>query len=125
MKKIFKMIGISIATIIGLIIIIVTLFLNFSPQFGKAPTNKQKMEYAKLENYKNGKFTNQHLSPMTTNYWKIFKELTKKAPNRNPSKNILVEKVDSIEIENHSKDVTYLTWFGHSTFLLEIDGKKS
>ena len=74
MKKIFKMIGISIATIIGLIIIIVTLFLNFSPQFGKAPTKEQKMEYAKLENFKNGKFTKQHLSPMNVNYWKIIKE---------------------------------------------------
>ncbi len=118
------MIGISIIAIIGLIIIIVLLFLNLSPQFGKSPTTEQKIEYAKLENFKDGKFENQHKSPMNINYWKIFKELTKKASNRNPSKNILVENIDSITIGNHSSNVTQLTWFGHSTFLLEVDGKK-
>ena len=123
MKKIYKMIGIFIATIIGLIIIIVTLFLNFSPQFGKGTSEKQKEYYAKLENFQNEKFKNQHHSPMNVNYLKIFRELIKKAPNRNPSKNVLVEKIDSIVIENHNKNITFLTWFGHSAFLLEIDGK--
>ena len=124
MKKIFKMIGITLSAIIGLIIISTILFISCSPQFGKSVTKEQRIEYSKLENFKDGKFINQHHSPMNVNYWEVFKELTKKAPNRNPSKYILVEKIDSIEIENHSKDITYLTWFGHSTFLLEIDGKK-
>ncbi len=118
------MIGISIAAIIGLIIIAVSLFLIFSPQFGKTPSKKQKVEYAKLENYKSGKFINQHPSPMNINYWKILKEMTKQAPNRNPKINIEIEKVDSITIENQNINTTQLIWFGHSTFLLEIDGKK-
>jgi len=118
------MIGISIAVIFGLIVIIGTLFLNCSPQFGKSATKKQKDEYAKLVNFKNGKFINLNPSPMDLNYWKLTNEFIKIEPNRNPSRNILVEKIDSITIENHSKDITYLTWFGHSTFLLEIDGKK-
>ena len=124
MKKIIKMVGIFVATAIGTIVIIGILFLNLSPQFGKGATKKQKEFYAKFENFQNEKFTNQHLSSMDVNYWKIFKELTKKAPNRNPSKNIKVEKIDSINIENHSEEITQLTWFGHSTFLLELDGKK-
>ena len=124
MKKIFKMVGIFIATIIGLIIILTILFISYSPQFGKGITKEQRIEFSKLENYKNGAFENEHLSPMNINYWKNFKELTRKAPNRKPNKNILVEKIDSIEIENHNKDITYLTWFGHSTFLLEMEGKK-
>lgn len=124
MKKIFKMIGISIAVFIGLTIIIGTLFLNLSPQFGKSPNEEQKENYAKLENFQNGKFENQHQSPMDLNYWKILKELIKNAPNRNPNKDILVEKIDSTAVENHNKNITYLTWFGHSAFLLEIDGKK-
>ena len=118
------MIGISIIAIIGLIIIVISLFLNLSPQFGKSPTTEQKIEYAKLENFQNGKFKNQHKSPMNINYWKIFKELTTKASDRNPYKNILVEKIDSTVIENHNNNITYLTWFGHSAFLLHIDGKK-
>jgi len=123
MKRISKMIVIILSSIIGLIIITTILFISYSPQFGKVITKEQSKEYSKLENFKNGKFTNQHPSPMTVNYWKIIKELTKKTPNRNPSRDILVEKIDSTEIVNHNKNITYLTRFGHSAFLLEIDGK--
>ena len=118
------MIGISVAVIFSLIVIIGILFLNYSPQFGKGITKDQKREYSKLENFQNGKFINQHPSPMDVNYWKIIKELTKTAANRNPTEDILVEKIDSITIKNHDTNITQLTWFGHSTFLLEIDGKK-
>jgi L-ascorbate metabolism protein UlaG (beta-lactamase superfamily) len=47
----------------------------------------------------------------------------KKDPTRRPSKNIEVEKLDSLEIVNRNPKVTQLTWFGHSTFLLEMEGK--
>ncbi|NQU88730.1 MAG: hypothetical protein HQ541_23550, partial [Mariniphaga sp.] len=89
MKKVFKMIGITLSVIIGLIVISTILFISYSPQFGKNITKEQRKEYSKLENFKNGKFSNQHLSPMTVNYWKLIKEWTRKAPNRNPNKNIL------------------------------------
>ena len=121
MRKIIRMIGISIAVIFGLIVIIGTLSLNCSPQFGKGITKDQKREYSKLGNFQNGKFINQHPSPMDVNYWKIFKELTKNAANRNPTKNILIEKIDSTTIKNHDANITQLTWFGHSTFLLETE----
>lgn len=124
MKKIFKMTGILITSIIVLVLIIGMLFLNFSPQFGRLPNKKQKREYSKLENFQDGKFTNQQASPMEVNYWKIFKELTGKSPNRNPAKNVDIEEIDSLAIVNHNAKSTKLNWFGHSTFLLEIDGKK-
>ena len=118
------MIGISIAVVIGVLIIIVTLFLNLSPQFGKGATKKQKVEYAKSGYYENGKFINQSKTILDVSYWKIIKETFKNSPNRQPKQNIAVEKIDSLNIEKHNIDVTQLTWFGHSAFLLEIDGKK-
>ena len=118
------MIGISIITIIILVIIIVTLFLNFSPQFGKGVTQKQKLRYAESGHYKKGKFINQSTTKMDIHYWDRFVEMIKGSPNRNPNRKILVEKIDSLEIENHNSDITQLTWFGHSAFLLEMDGKK-
>ncbi len=124
MKKIFKMIGLFIVGIIILIVIVSTLFLNLSPQFGKSATKQQKEFYALSENFHNGKFTNQHLSPMNVNSVKLIKKLTKKAPNRNPIKDVLVQKIDSLNIENHNNEITQLTWFGHSSFLLEMNGKK-
>lgn len=124
MRKTLKKIGFSLLIIIGLITISTILFMNFNPRFGKMPTNEQKAVYEKLDNYKNGKFQNIHPSPMDFSFWKYLKELTKKSPNRNPQTNIEVQTLDTITIENLSTDNTQLIWFGHSSFLLLIDGKK-
>lgn len=124
MRKIFNMIGIYIVGILGIIVLAAILFLNLSPRFGKGLSKAQKNEYAKLDNFHNGKFVNQKLSSMELNYQELLKEYKKKSPNTKPAKNILVEKIDSIDIENYSHDITQVIWFGHSTFLLIIDGKK-
>jgi len=118
-----KMIA-TLGVLLGLIIITGTMFLILSPQFGKSATKSQKAEYSSQWNHNNGKFINHSDSPMDLDYWSLLKEMFKDAPNRNPVKNIEVEKIDSATIVNHSADITQLTWFGHSAFLLEIDGKK-
>ncbi|MBC8319491.1 MAG: MBL fold metallo-hydrolase [Bacteroidetes bacterium] len=118
------MIGISIIAIYGLIIIVATLFLIFSPQFGKSATKEKKIEYAKSGNYENGKFINQNPTTMDLQYWELIKKMIKDSPNRKPNENIIVEKINLKAIENHNTGVTKLTWFGHSTFLLEMGGKK-
>lgn len=115
------MIGISIAVIMGLISIVISLFLIFSPQFGKAQSKEQKIEYEKLGNYENGKFININPTEMDIHYWALIKEMLKGSNTRQPAMNVDVEKIDSITIGN--SNITQLTWFGHSTFLLEIDGK--
>jgi len=122
-SKIFKMIGFTVVTIIFLVLIITVLFMNLSPQFGRAASSMQKTEYKKTGNYKNGKFLNQINTKMDLNYWRLLKKMVEKAPNRQPTKNIVVEKIDSLDIVNNLTKTTRLTWFGHSTFLLEIDGK--
>lgn len=124
MSKILKMIGLTIGVIIGVLIIIGILFLNFSPKFGKKASDDQKAEYAKSENYENGKFLNQSPTKMDLDYWGLFNEMLKKAPNRSPSSEIVTNNVDSASIGNKADNKTQLTWFGHSTFLLEMDGKK-
>jgi L-ascorbate metabolism protein UlaG (beta-lactamase superfamily) len=55
---------------------------------------------------------------------KALSEYTKKAPNRNPRKNIEVDKIKDDFFENYNDTTTRITWFGHSAFLMEIDGKK-
>ncbi len=118
------MVGISIASIIALIIIGVSLFLIFSPQFGKGATKGQKIEYAKSGHYKNGEFINQNPTAMDIHFWRLIKEKLNRTANRKPKENIVVERIDPAAIEDHNTDVTQLIWFGHSTFLLEMDGKK-
>ncbi len=124
MKKIFKIIGISIAILLGLGLIIGIVFLNFSPQFGKGPTKEQKKQFAKLDNYKDGKFVNQSTTAMEMDIWKLIKEMLASAPNRKPIKDINPQKIDAVGLDNHFYEETRLTWIGHSTFLLQIQGKK-
>ena len=118
------MIGIIVAGIIGLIAITVTLFLKLSPQFGKGASREQKDVYAVLGNYENGKFINQNPTTMDIHYWDLFKELLKHSPKRKPTVNIAVQKIDSVILKNINTKRARLTWFGHSTFLLEMESKK-
>lgn len=124
LKKIIKMILLSIVGIVLFLVITVALFVNLSPQFGKGPTKEQQEVYNKSGHFENGKFVNTHASPMDVNFGKVLKEMIKKDPTRKPSKTIAVEKIDSLNIVNTNDSITQLTWFGHSTFLLEMDGKK-
>lgn len=123
MKRVLKMIGITIASILVLITITGILFLNLSPQFGKNPSKEQKEEFSKLENYAVGKFQNLSPSPMDIKFSEMLKEYSKKSENRSPKSNIPIEKISASFFDQDSL-ATRLFWFGHSAFYLEMDGKK-
>ena len=124
MKRILKMIGLWLLGIIFLGILGVVLFMTLSPQFGGSLSKEQKAAFGQLQNFKNGKFQNLQASPMDMNFRKVFKEMMNKSPNRSPNENIAIQKVDSVSITSLSAETTRLIWFGHSTFLLEMDGEK-
>ena len=124
MRRIFKYTGLGLLAIIALILIIGTLFLNLSPQFGRLPSEEQIVSYQASGHHDGEKFVNRIPAIMEIKFWSLLKKQFADAPKRNPSRNIEVEKIDSTEIANYRKDTTRLTWFGHSAFLLEIDGKK-
>jgi L-ascorbate metabolism protein UlaG (beta-lactamase superfamily) len=76
-------------------------------------------------NYKAGKFQNQHHTPALTegySYTKVLYEfLFKKQPGRFP-----LESIPSIKtnLSNLSFDQDILVWFGHSSYFMQIDGKR-
>ena len=123
MIKALKMIGISLLVVLAIVVLVTTLFLNLSPQFGKAATAEQKKTYRKSGHFKDKIFVNESETVLDVNAIKFLKETIKGSPNRRPKKDIPVQKLDSLSIANNSEN-TLLTWFGHSAFLLEIDGKK-
>ena len=124
MRKILRMIGLTLLSLVVLTLIIGVLFLNLSPQFGKGASKEQKVEYAKSGHYKDGIFQNQSLTTMDIHYWTLIKEMLKKAPQRKPGSDVTVEKIDTKALSKNSSGETKLSWFGHSSFLLEMDGKK-
>lgn len=116
----------TILAIAGILILGYFLFVNFYPSFGGDVSEEQKIAYSKSDNYEDGKFVNKKDVPKDLSFAETLSLTRKffftKVPNGSPSKNVQVKKIDSVNIANH-KTNTRLIWFGHSTFLLQIEGK--
>jgi L-ascorbate metabolism protein UlaG (beta-lactamase superfamily) len=112
-----------ISLILGFILIIV-LFLTLNPVFGKRPSKTERSEFEKLDHFFDGTFVNQIPTSMATNFREmlpVLKEFIRGNPNRQPKLPISIE---TLNLSEQNSDLqTKITWFGHSAFLLQTDGK--
>ena len=119
------MIGLTIGGITLLLVIVGVLFVNLSPEFGGKHSKKDVERYSTSENYKEGKFENIKVANMDMSFSQTMGTLVdfiKGTDNSKPDFELPVEKIDSLGWEqNDSTD--RLFWFGHSSFLLKLDGK--
>ena len=116
---------IVVLSIIVLIVLIGVLFVNLSPQFGGSGSKEMKAGYENSAQYRNGIFVNEKEVDMSFSAGDIFKIMRKfifPEPNSRPGFDLPVLKVDSAEVATYQQP-TRLIWFGHSTFLLQMDGK--
>ncbi|RIJ42491.1 MBL fold metallo-hydrolase [Pontibacter oryzae] len=94
------------------------------PQFGKKPTGQRLERIKQSPNYRDGRF--QNLSPTTTvseGYTftgVMYDYLFRKKQDVKPDHTIPVVETDLQNLP--AEDV--LVWFGHSSYLLQVDGKK-
>lgn len=101
------------------------MFTTFSPQFGKDPSAEQKAKFEQLPHYQEGKFQNLIPTSLDMDFWKAVRMLPKifkSNPDSKPDFMIPVMKVDSLELVQ-AYEPARLVWFGHSAFLLQLDGK--
>ena len=126
LKRILKKMMITILVIIGLFIVVYFLFTSFYPSFGGDVSKERKITYQKSQQYKDGKFNNTLPVPKDLSFSETlslaYKFFTTKVPNGRPNKDIKAHKIDSASVANYNKD-TRLIWYGHSSFLLQIDKK--
>lgn len=123
--KVFKSLILLILFVCLTLLIIGILFVNLSPQFGANPSTDQKAVFEKLDHYSNGEFQNLIETNMEMDFGKALKmlpEFFKNDPFRIPDFEIPIVKVDSVDLAI-TYQATRLVWFGHSAFLLQIDGK--
>ena len=109
--------AISIFLIVG-----INLFVRL-PKFGKLPEGERKARIEKSPNFKDGAFKNLNFTPQMTGeggFVKIMKDMFN-AKNRRPVNSIPSVKTDLLNLER-DKDV--LVWFGHSSYFMQIDGKR-
>jgi len=91
------------------------------PKFGKLPEGERKARIEKSPNYKNGAFGNLNDTPqMTGGFLKIMKDMFN-AKNRRPVDEIPSVKTDLLNLD---RDKDILVWFGHSSYFMQIDGKR-
>lgn len=114
----------TITFILLLVLLAVYLFLQ-DARFGKAPTGERLALIQKSPNYKNGKFENEHFTPdLTEGYTMtgvLFEFLFKKKEHRIPADLIPSIKTDLL---NLPLDKDILVWFGHSSYFIQIEGKR-
>lgn len=117
--RILKKVMISILSILvflAVFILAVILFLNFWPAVGKLPTKSMQADYAhRTQYFVDGCFTNQEPSPVVTTESEVKSERMK------PKGDIPV--VKSASIPDGEKGKLYVTWLGHSSVLVQMNGK--
>ena len=122
--RIFKRTMLATLIIIGFLCL-GTYFFMQQAKFGNAVTGKRLERMKESPNYKNGKFENQHNTPALTegySYTKVlFEFLFKKKEGRVPVDSIPSVKTDLL---NLPPDKDILVWFGHSSYFIQLDGKR-
>ena len=98
---------------------------KFMESFGKLPSGNRLELIKKSPNYKNGQFQNELPTTVMTGKegmlkatWKF---LTDKPKNTEPSQPVPSVKTDLTKL---SRDKDFIVWFGHSSYLLQVNGKR-
>lgn len=108
-----------------LLLIGATLIYMQQPKFGKAP-NREYLDLIKESpNYKDGKFQNRHFTPMVTDGYSFlsvtYDFIFTKFPRTKPTAAIPSIKTD---LKNLARTENVLIWFGHSSYFLQLNGKR-
>lgn len=109
--------------ILAIILIMVYLVFNFYPALGGKKSKESQQRISLSANFSNGKFNNQIPTPMDMNFkesLKLVKKMIKGHPLSKPKGGIRPVKLD-LQLFKDTK-VDQITWFGHSAFLLKING---
>ncbi|HZL09611.1 MAG TPA: MBL fold metallo-hydrolase [Prolixibacteraceae bacterium] len=111
-------------SIMALVSIATLLTLNLT-RFGKAPSGERLKRIQQSINYKDGKFQNQSFTPdlaEDASYFSVMKDAFFKRSKRNRPKDVLPSEKNNLKELDPEKNV--LVWFGHSSYFMQIDGKK-
>jgi len=100
-----------------------TLFLKYYPMFGKAPNSKKKLSYRSSPIFDNKKFNNLYPTIIKSDakfLASVMKDYIRNIPNLAPTKPLPTQ---PFHWRVQPSTETKVTWFGHSTVLLELNEK--
>ena len=111
----------------GLIVLAVVVFVHVAPQIGGSVDGERLQRMQQSPNFQDGKFVNSVETNMNmgfSNMSKVMGEYIKGGKNREPGWSIPIHKLDRSHLRVAADTGIRLTWFGHSAFLLEMEGKR-
>ncbi len=124
LQRVFLRILIIVISIIALFSTSTLLYMR-KEKFGSAPSGERLERIKKSPHYKNGRFQNLHHTPNLTegySYWEVtydflFGNHKRKRP---------IDSIPSLKTDLHSlsDDQNVLVWFGHSSYFIQLDGKR-
>lgn len=100
------------------------IYINL-PKFGRTPRGERLERIKQSANYSDGKFHNRHITPQFATDKNMFSVmldfLFSKNKDVRPDKPVPAIKTD---LKSIGKDRNYFVWFGHSSSLIQADGKR-
>ncbi|MBR6017066.1 MAG: MBL fold metallo-hydrolase [Paludibacteraceae bacterium] len=116
--------AIIILSILALLVVVVVAVLQH-PAFGRRVSAERKARIEASPNYRDGMFQNQQPTPQFTGDHNTLKAmwtmLMRRDSNRVPIEPIPAVKTD---LKSMPKDRDWLVWFGHSSYLFCLNGKR-
>ena len=122
--KILKRMTFIVLTLIAVLVVATIVYMK-QPTFGKTVSKDQIKQLNKLSNFENGKFQNIEFTPELSEGYStlgiLYDFLFKKPPRRIP-----IDTIPSIITNLYDLNIkdNVLIWFGHSSYFMQIDGKK-
>jgi L-ascorbate metabolism protein UlaG (beta-lactamase superfamily) len=95
------------------------------PQFGKAPSGARLERMKQSKHYKDGAFQNLSNTPALSEgvgYYKVMKEFFFEKSKRSVPTGVLPSK--KVDLKSLNPDDDVLVWFGHSSYFIQLEGKK-
>lgn len=126
-KKVFKILKRLVFILLLLVLAsgVTTFFYMKQAKFGKLANGDRLERIKKSPNYRDGSFQNINYTPELTEGYSmgavLYDFFFKKHPGKKPVDTIPSMKTDLL---NLSPDQDILVWFGHSSYFIQIDGKK-
>lgn len=124
--RVIRWILLRVLLLLVLVAIAGVLFLYISPQFGGSVSDEQAEAYTLTGHYEDGVFTNAEPVVMEINCHSLqamIDDAMNPDPHVAPDHEIQVLDLDPAALLTPVDTVTTITWLGHSSFLIQMEGK--
>ncbi|MCB0277985.1 MAG: MBL fold metallo-hydrolase [Calditrichaeota bacterium] len=126
LKRILKMTLIAILAAIIVIAVLLYIYFNSAPQIGGTAEGKRLERMQSSPQYQAGEFRNANQNKQALAIGKMFGAMwafLTEGENKEPETTIRTYPFNAADIDTIPDDELAITWFGHSTLLIRIEGK--